>query len=358
MLLSYWTVPYVSIDDRKIRGIYTLGLVLVLAYAISSIFLHNGFLEIDTVQGFARPSVKSPKQKSAEASARDFCSHLPCEDLDAEEAVLELGSQEAFVTTLVRELHQEANSGKFRTTNASASFVQGAEDFVVRVKHNANCPHFRRSCEEPRRCPYALHDDYMAGRLLAPDGRVLEELPVGQLPKWPLKRLLEAADLRFDDKSDTVEEDEEGELSKHGDMKLTTYRYKGFMLLIELQYDSTSSSFWKYITEHPPLTYEMRVHHVPLTTYKRRELHDATTLSDGRKQRTLMQRRGVLMRVTQSGRCGRYNSKSMLEKVLVNLGLMGVLTSGVEFLWQYVFPAMGGVDYNAKIFRSVSQKMD
>mmetsp|Transcript_4606 Transcript_4606/g.8028 ORF Transcript_4606/g.8028 Transcript_4606/m.8028 type:complete len:376 (+) Transcript_4606:100-1227(+) len=355
MLLSYWTVPYVELKDKKLQLFYNLGMVAVLAYVCSTVFMDQGFLEMDDAEGFGRPTVRM----RAHASKGAFCDSLACEDIDSDQAVLELATHEVLVTTMVRQLSQEAECtsgkcGKWRTSKVSSYFVQSVDEFELKIAHNAYCSEFIASCKGSEKCPFAVPGSSMPGRLLGADGKVFKDIPVGTNPTFKLKDWLAAAGLGLDNTSDALQDDDNTYIGQN-DKQIPTYRFLGFALLVDVSYNGKSGTFMDYVRGKPPLTYDIRVNHIPHTLYKHREVlseqHNSTT---GRGNRELLRSAGIVIKVAQSGQCARFSLSALIEKLLVNMGMIGVLTSVIEFVWQFLYP-IWGVDYNAEVYRVVDK---
>lgn len=360
MLLSYWTVPYVELKDKKLQLFYNLGMLAVLAYVFATVFMEQGFLEMDDAQGFGRPTVRM----RAHAEKGAFCDSLKCEDIDADRAVLELATHEVLVTTMVRQLSQESacvthdpqvKCNKWRTNKVSSYFVQSVEEFELKISHNVYCSKFIESCKNTAECPFAALGSTMKGRLLATDGSVLRLIPAGVNPTYKLKDWLVAAGVGLDNTSDALQDDDNTYVGEN-DKQIPTYRFFGFALLVDVTYNARSGNFMDYVRGKPPLTYDIRVNHIPHTFYKHRELlseqHDSMT---GIGSRELLRSAGIVIKVAQSGQCARFSLSALTEKLLVNMGMLGVLTSIIEFVWQFIYPVWG-VDYNPDVYRVVDKE--
>jgi len=225
----------------------------------------------------------------------------------------------------------------------------------LKFKHNVFCPTFRKDCRMSSQCPFALRDKAMVGRVIGPKGEVLQWVPPGTSPKLNVSQWLQAAGMQLDDISDAVADSDPSEAySKHGDKKLNTYRYRGFVLVVDISYSATKATFVEFATSQPPLQYDVRLHRVPLTTYKRREALPEVFF-DGGKRRNLIRRSGFVIRVAQSGQCSKFSGSNMLQKFGVNMALMAALQGAIEFFWQFVYPIFG-VDYNDHVYSRVEKR--
>lgn len=312
---------------------------------------------MDDAEGFSRPTVRMRGNSSKGA----FCDALRCEDLDADQAVVELGTHEVLVTTLVRKLIQEGNCSKegvkcnWRTTKVNSAFVQNADEFEMKISHNVYCPKFIGSCKGTESCPFSALGSSLPGRLIGADGQVLKEIPIGSNPTYKMKDWLAAAGVNLDNTSDALEDDDNTYIGE-GDKKIPTYRFLGLALLVDVSYHGKSGAFMDYVQGKPPLTYDIRVNHIPHTLYKRREVLSEQApgfTSPGRRE--LLRKAGVVISVSQSGQCARFSLSALLEKFLINLGLIGILTSVIEFIWQFIYP-LWGVDYNQDVYRVIDDK--
>ena len=99
-----------------------------------------------------------------------------------------------------------------------------------------------------------------------------------------------------------------------------------------------------------PIYYTVRVDRVALADYKRRSV----AKSDSHR-RLVRQEHGLLFRTRVTGTAIRFSTQQLLSEVVLKFGLLGLVSQGIDVMWQYVFPIFLGVDYGATVFRSVSQ---
>lgn len=95
-MLSYWTIPYVSIEDRRLVFIYNVLLLGVLSSLFVNVFVSRMYLEPASLDGVARVKVLSPpnlqrymqeqsggQPPSGGAAIEQCADHVP-DDLDSD----------------------------------------------------------------------------------------------------------------------------------------------------------------------------------------------------------------------------------------------------------------------------------
>ena len=83
--------------------------------------------------------------------------------------------------------------------------------------------------------------------------------------------------------------------------------------------------------------------------YKVREV-----VSHGRDQRTIRTYYGLHFKLRVSGQAKRFSWSCLLSEIVLKFGLLGVITTILDLLWQIVFPWLGYPDYNNLVFKSVA----
>ena len=53
-LLSYWTIPYVCLEDARLVGLYNLAFLTVISSLLANIFCHMTYLQSDNLSGIAQ----------------------------------------------------------------------------------------------------------------------------------------------------------------------------------------------------------------------------------------------------------------------------------------------------------------
>ena len=77
-------------------------------------------------------------------------------------------------------------------------------------------------------------------------------------------------------------------------------------------------------------------------------------LSHQRDQRTIRTYYGLHFKLRVSGQARRVNWSCLLSEIVLKFGLLGVITTILDLLWQIVFPWLGYPDYNNLVFKSVA----
>ena len=77
-LLSYWTVPYVSLEDSRLVWAYNAAFLAVIGSLLCNIFIHMTYLQSDTLLGLAQARLKTPASWSPHPEAELFCSTHSC----------------------------------------------------------------------------------------------------------------------------------------------------------------------------------------------------------------------------------------------------------------------------------------
>ena len=83
--------------------------------------------------------------------------------------------------------------------------------------------------------------------------------------------------------------------------------------------------------------------------YKVREV-----VSHGREERTIRTYYGLHFKLRVSGQARRFSWSCLLSEIVLKFGLLGVITTILDLLWQIVFPWLGYPDYNNLVFKSVA----
>ena len=59
-LLSYWTIPYVSLEDSRLVWAYNAAFMAVIGSLLGNIFIHMSYLQSDVLHGLAQARLKTP----------------------------------------------------------------------------------------------------------------------------------------------------------------------------------------------------------------------------------------------------------------------------------------------------------
>lgn len=63
---------------------------------------------------------------------------------------------------------------------------------------------------------------------------------------------------------------------------------------------------------------------------------------------------GLHFKLKVSGQARRFSWSCLLSEIVIKFGLLGVITTILDLLWQIVFPWLGFPDYNDLVFKSVA----
>ena len=65
--LSYWTIPYVCIDDTRLVCLYNVAFVCIISSLVANIFCHMTYLQSDNLHGITQ--VRQGKIRSCKFGA-------------------------------------------------------------------------------------------------------------------------------------------------------------------------------------------------------------------------------------------------------------------------------------------------
>ena len=249
-ILSYWTIPYVSIHDTRLIYLYNIGFVCVIGSLFANVFLHRTYLESDRLQGITEARIKTPRDWIPKVDDT-FCKENLCVKWDADEVGYSYTSDSIFVTTRIKddlekstcdeesqnrfkelgndssiEDEDDDNSdlekleseddvvlecAEYKRTSKKYYYPYGVEDFYLKINAFAEAQEFcsqRRSgkdlsqnpndTEVEASCPYVYVMRRIPGELVSIDGTVLrsfnkEEEFSTSLKEVPISSFLEAA---------------------------------------------------------------------------------------------------------------------------------------------------------------------
>jgi hypothetical protein len=159
----------------------------------------------------------------------------------------------------------------------------------------------------------------------------------------PLSLLLQAAGVSLDDKSDLARDEEEAD---------ATIRSHGAVIILTITYSNTrDATFLQAAFGQLELSYEVRARHLALASYKPR-VHVQTDGVAGARQ--LVKVHGLLFKVVQKGRAGRFSVNALLEQLGIKMGLLALLQSALDVVWLYVFPLLGFAYWADHVYEEVS----
>eukprot|EP00929_Paragymnodinium_shiwhaense_P016010 TRINITY_DN124122_c0_g1_i1.p1 TRINITY_DN124122_c0_g1~~TRINITY_DN124122_c0_g1_i1.p1 ORF type:complete len:432 (-),score=13.89 TRINITY_DN124122_c0_g1_i1:43-1338(-) len=431
-MLSYWTIPYVCINDRRLTWLYNLGFGWIVSVMFTNIFMDQQYLESDTLHGIARLRLKTPKNHVFDEQncgpESSISAGRKCVRWDADELGRSYSSDSLFVATRIKEIVEKAScapsSDENETTINSAGRPTGID--LERLYHKSlKCGEYERvgkldyypvdvehqqlsvtaSAEAivfcgaletvGQKCPYVYSTKHKMqassfGELVrvgtaGGDARVDKDPPstvgpsaetsddvgstdavIRRIPpekklELPLGEVLRAAGV-----SDLDAFDLDGEAhSKHGsdgddeEKGDSSLRSKGSVFVITVKFitDDHNVTLWQAITHDVlPTKYQVSVQRLPLSDSKVREVihHWEEPGRNGGSFRRVRVRRGLHFKVVITGSAKRFSLSKLTSEVVLKFGLLGIWGKTLDFIWQYVFPLVVGVDYSDKVYRSVS----
>ena len=74
---------------------------------------------------------------------------------------------------------------------------------------------------------------------------------------------------------------------------------------------------------------------------------------DARRTRTY---HGLQFKLQVSGKAKRFSWPKLISEIVITFGLLGVVNTVLDLIWQLVFPLIGFPDYNDLVYRSVSHR--
>ena len=102
-----------------------------------------------------------------------------------------------------------------------------------------------------------------------------------------------------------------------------------------------------------PSKFTIRVSRLTQAGYKVREV-----LEHRRDQRTTRTYYGLHFKLSLTGKARRFSWSKLLSEIVLKFGLLGVITTILDLLWQIVFPWLGYPDYNNLVFKSVAPAVE
>ena len=76
-------------------------------------------------------------------------------------------------------------------------------------------------------------------------------------------------------------------------------------------------------------------------------------VSHSRAYRRVQTSYGLHFKLLLAGQAHRWSWARLVSEIVVKFGLLGVVTTVLDLLWQYLFPAVGFPDYNQLVYRNV-----
>ena len=127
-----------------------------------------------------------------------------------------------------------------------------------------------------------------------------------------------------------------------------------FLINIKFHLDHSRLGYMTGLVSSPardrlPSKFTIRVSRLTQAGYKVREVLDHQ--GNTRRTRTYY---GLHFKLRVSGKAKRFSWSKLLSEIVLKFGLLGVITTVLDLLWQVVFPLLGYPDYNHLVFKSVS----
>ena len=185
-LLSYWTIPYVSLEDSRLVWAYNAAFMAVIGSLLGNIFIHMSYLQSDMLHGLAQARLKTPASWSPRTESELFCSSHSCVRWDAEEVGHSYTSDSLFVTTRIKDnlerslCETEAEAGdvvscaEYRRESKLNYYPVNVEDLSMILNADAESLEFCNGDNHYEgECPYEYNLRTLPGRLIGVNGSVL-----------------------------------------------------------------------------------------------------------------------------------------------------------------------------------------
>lgn len=355
--MDYWTIPYVAIHDFRLKLLYNTGLGVLFSYLCLSFFVHQTYLEADPISGISRLRLKSP----------DFSQFPKPEDggryvlWDSDEVASHVDDG-ILIATRVKDIIGELNCPKggdlscltYDVKKKHEFFPKHIENFTLSLTGYGEARHFCKSerSNHHGRCSYSYDTRSLEGQLLASDGRVIRKLLPGREHEegsgFPLSSWLHAAGVDLDD------------LNSYN----RTFRDKGMTLMVVVDFDLHESvGFWDALwasgmlgnaPKPLPMRYTLQVTLLFDADFKQRNVigHHGST-------RITRSTWGIKIKVVTSGRAYRWSFTSLLNTLVLQLGLLTLLSQILDFFWQFILPKLDtSSDYNSSVFTRITSTME
>ena len=212
--------------------------------------------------------------------------------------------------------------------SSKSFFTEGAEQFVVKLEHSFEAPHFFHDLSavemESEGRLYAGSSRNMQGVLKHASGK-RRAMPAGKPDKFTIGELVEAAGVALEQTSDgKTDEDEE-------------IRSRGMVLMMHITYTNTDKA--SFSIQQP--TYKYKVHKVPYAEYKAAQPFGRTeTSASSGATRTLWKRYGIRVMFVQTGRIARFSWNALLMEIVAGLTLLSVAQLVCDTYAYYLRPEL------------------
>ena len=215
---SYWTIPYVSIEDRRLVYLYNLAFLGVVGSLVTNLFLHLTYLESDRLQGITQARLKTPESWSGHGDGggdgggeeSSLCVSHSCVSWDAEEVGYSHTSDSLLVATRIKDsvelsvcpedqrpeaAGQTPSCAQYRRKSKHNFYPLNVHNFLLTIDAHAEAPEFCSESRAGQDCPYEYSLRSLPGRLVSTNGSVLARFrgEEDQLRDLTVHSFLEAA---------------------------------------------------------------------------------------------------------------------------------------------------------------------
>jgi len=396
-LLSYWTIPYVAIDDIRLVTLYNVGFVCVLLSLFGNILLYQTYLDTDVLQGITEARLKTPAHWSPNVKEDPFCKEKFCVKWDSAEVGYSYTSGSIFIATRIKDSLEKSTcdmeaKAKFRALGKSDPLTDDENDKLQNVNEDISsseenddvleCAEYKRIskkryypygvedlhlvlnayaealefCSSSRvssnnddhikddemesSCPYVYAMKKIPGDLVSYNGTLLEQFNKDEesstlLKEVPVSTYLEAAGVHS--LNDEVLRDKGGV----------------FMITVKFHLDYSKIGYFTGLFTNPekerlPTKFTVHVNKLAQAGYKVREVVGHT-----RTHRRVRTYYGLHFKVVLAGKAEKFSWSKLLSEIVLKFGLLGVISAVLDLLWQIVFPLVGFPDYNDLVYKSV-----
>jgi len=333
-LYSYETYKCVVIKDKTLGLIYWTLFFLIVFYIFGYIIVvDKGYLEYDTPVGIVRPKLIKPDSLVIRADdTHSYCAQSSCRIWDALDIVYPLSESDTLsITTAVTEIDQVrvcketdtvCSTDVFEETGKSKFFVADVENFQLVVEHSMQAEKLIFEEDADEHTGFSESSRHMTGQLVATNNTVLAKFPRHRADRFPLRLLLEAADVDLDHKYAIKRRRNLTEVEE-------TMRARGLVLFVVITYSNTNTFFGTHA-----VSYEYNVHRLHETNFM---VYEALE-SEGDSRRHLHKRFGIHLKFILTGSIGRFSFKALLANIASALGLVTLSSIVVDQLALYVLP--------------------
>ena len=197
-LLSYWTIPYVSLEDSRLVWAYNVAFMAIIGSLLGNIFVYMTYLQSDMLHGLAQARLKTPASWSPRPEAELFCSSHSCVRWDAEEVGHSYTSDSLFVTTRIKdnlerslcepeagaEAGDMVSCAEYRRESKLNYYPVNVEGLSMILNADAESLEFCNSDNHYEgKCPYEYNLRTLPGRLMGVNGSVLARFNMGDMER-------------------------------------------------------------------------------------------------------------------------------------------------------------------------------